>query len=54
MVYVMHQVIVSSNIAELKTLSVFGRRIGLVFPSNQMASFDCYPIYKITFTIQKY
>lgn len=47
-VYAMHQV------AAFKILSVFGRRIGLIFPSNQMASFDCYPIYKITFTIQKY
>lgn len=54
MVYVMHQVIVSSNIAAFKILSVFGRQTGLIFPSNQMASSDCYPIYKITFTIQKY
>lgn len=52
MVYVMHRVIVSSY--NIKILSVFGRQIGLIFPSSQMASFDCYLIYKITFTIQKY
>lgn len=51
MVYAMHQVIVYCSI---KILSVFGRRVGLILPSNQMASFDCYPIYKIIFTIQKY